>query len=188
MDLQRIFFDNWSGVIRTLIIGVLAYAALVLLLRISGKRTLSKMNAFDLVVTVALGSTLATILLSKNVALVEGILAFALLIGLQYLVAWASVHSPFVRRIVKGEPALLFYRGEFLRETLRRERVTEGEVRAGIRAEGFANLSAVEAAVLETDGSFSIVQKPARGEASSLSNVPRPSENAPARRKRAGNE
>ncbi|WDT81307.1 MAG: hypothetical protein MPW14_06065 [Candidatus Manganitrophus sp.] len=126
MDLHRIFFDNWMGVVRTLIIGVLAYAALVLLLRISGKRTLSKMNAFDLVVTVALGSTLATILLSKNVALVEGILAFALLIGLQYLVAWASVHSPLVRRIVKSEPALLFYRGEFLRETLRRERVTEG--------------------------------------------------------------
>ncbi|NKE71229.1 YetF domain-containing protein [Candidatus Manganitrophus noduliformans] len=186
--MQRIFFDNWAGVVRTLIIGIFAYAALVLLLRISGKRTLSKMNAFDLVVTVALGSTLATILLSKNVALVEGILAFVLLIGLQYLVAWASVHSPFVRRIVKSEPALLFYRGEFLGEAMRRERVTEGEVRAAIRAEGFANLSEIEAVVLETDGTFSVVQRAARGEASSLSNVSRPPESLSDRYRRAGNE
>ena len=54
------FFDSWAGLGRVLVVGVLAYSALVLLLRISGKRTLTKMNAFDLVVTVALGSTLAT--------------------------------------------------------------------------------------------------------------------------------
>ena len=54
-------FDSWAGLGRTLLVGPLAYVALVLLLRISGKRTLTKLNAFDLVVTVALGSTLATV-------------------------------------------------------------------------------------------------------------------------------
>ena len=68
-------FDSWAGLGRVLLVGTLAYVALVLLLRISGKRTLSKLNAFDLVVTVALGSTLATVLLSKTVALAEGVLA-----------------------------------------------------------------------------------------------------------------
>lgn len=63
------FFNAWSDIGRVLVVGGLAYAGLVLLLRLTGKRTLSKMNAFDLVVTVALGSTLATILLSKDVAL-----------------------------------------------------------------------------------------------------------------------
>ena len=76
------FFDNWSDLLRVVVVGTLAYASLVVLLRISGKRTLSKMNAFDLVVTVALGSTLATVLLTKDVALVEGMLAFALLVSL----------------------------------------------------------------------------------------------------------
>ena len=66
------FFDGWAGLLRVLVVGALAYAALVLLLRVSGKRTLSKMNAFDLVVTVALGSTLATVLPSRDVALAEG--------------------------------------------------------------------------------------------------------------------
>ena len=68
------FFDSWAGLLRVLVVGTLAYAALVLLLRVTGKRTLSKMNAFDLIVTVALGSTLATVLLSKDVALAEGVL------------------------------------------------------------------------------------------------------------------
>ena len=68
-------FDTWFGLLRVLVVGTAAYAALVLLLRASGKRTLAKLNAFDLVVTVALGSTLATVLLSKDVALAEGLLA-----------------------------------------------------------------------------------------------------------------
>ena len=87
-------FDSWAGLGRVLLVGTLAYVALVLLLRISGKRTLGKLNAFDLVVTVALGSTLATVLLSKSVALAEGVLALGLLILLQYLIAWLSVRSP----------------------------------------------------------------------------------------------
>jgi uncharacterized membrane protein YcaP (DUF421 family) len=93
-----IFFSGWPSLVRAAIVGVLAYVALVLFLRISGKRTLSKLSAFDLVVTVSLGSTLATILLNKEVALAEGVLAFAVLIGLQYSVAWLSVRSPFIRK------------------------------------------------------------------------------------------
>ena len=68
------FFDSWTGLGRVLVVGTLAYVALVAVLRISGKRTLTKLNAFDLVVTVALGSTLATILLSNSVALADGFL------------------------------------------------------------------------------------------------------------------
>ena len=83
------FFDSWTGLGRVLLVGTLAYVALVLLLRISGKRTLTKLNAFDLVVTVALGSTLATVLLSKSVALAEGVVALALLVSLQYAIALA---------------------------------------------------------------------------------------------------
>jgi uncharacterized membrane protein YcaP (DUF421 family) len=73
------FFDSWFGLLRVVVVGTLAYVALVVLLRASGKRTLAKLNAFDLIVTVALGSTLATVLLSKSVALLEGLVAFILL-------------------------------------------------------------------------------------------------------------
>ena len=73
--------------------GTLAYTALVVLLRTTGKPPLSKMNAFDLIVTVAHGLTLATVLLSKDVALAEGVLAFALLVHLQFAITWLSIRS-----------------------------------------------------------------------------------------------
>jgi uncharacterized membrane protein YcaP (DUF421 family) len=164
-------FDTWGEIRRVVIVGVLAYVALIALLRVSGKRTLSKMNAFDLVVTVALGSTLATILLSQDVALAEGVTAFALLIGLQFVVAWLSVRSKTVARFVKAEPSLLVYRGEMLDGALRAQRVTHEEILAAVRAQGVASLAAVEAVVLETDGSFTIVKPPQEQAASALASV-----------------
>ncbi|MEO7723947.1 MAG: hypothetical protein ABIU29_04550 [Chthoniobacterales bacterium] len=67
------FYDGWYPLLTTLVSGVVAYVLLILLLRLCGKRTLSKWNAFDYVVTIALGSTLATILLSKDITIVQGV-------------------------------------------------------------------------------------------------------------------
>lgn len=156
--MNMIFFDNWQALFRTGVIGVMAYASLIFFLRISGRRTLSKMNAFDLVVTVSLGSTLATILLNKDVTLAQGALAFALLIGMQFAVTWSSVRASWVRKIVTGEPALLMYQGELLSSALRITRVTEDEIMAAVRSEGVETLDEIEAVVLETDGSFSVVK------------------------------
>lgn len=117
--MDKIFFDNWDALFRTGAIGIMAYTSLIFLLRISGRITLSKMNAFDMVITVSLGSTLATILLNKDVALAEGALAFALLIGMQFTVTWSSVRASWVRKIVTGEPALLMCQGAFLPSALR---------------------------------------------------------------------
>ena len=172
--MERIFFDDWEALTRTLIISVLAYVTLIVFLRCSGKRTLAKMNAFDLIVTVALGSTLATVLLSKDVALAEGALAFALLIGLQYAVTWTSVRARWVRRLVTGDPQMLLARGRFLRGPMLRARVTEDEVRAAVRAAGLSDLSMVAAVVLETDGSFSVVRQNDGTGTSSLDGVRRP--------------
>lgn len=168
---DRIFFQSWAGLGRILLAGALAYLALIVLLRISGKRTLSKMNAFDLVVTVALGSLLASVLLSKDVPLAEGVLAFAVLIGLQYVISWLSRRSPRFEALVKSDPALLLYRGRFLERAMRRERVAEVEVLAAIRSHGVADAAEVEAVVLETDGSFSVIPGSGDGPAGSLRNL-----------------
>jgi uncharacterized membrane protein YcaP (DUF421 family) len=131
---------------------------LIVFLRISGKRTLSKMNAFDLVVTVALGSTLATVLLSRSVPLAEGVLALALLICLQFVLTWASVRSRRVRDLIKSEPALLVRDGVYLEKAMRKERMTREEVDAALRESGVAALSGAAAVVLETDGSLSVIE------------------------------
>jgi len=151
-------FDTWFGPVRIVVVGTAAYAALVLILRVSGKRTLAKLNAFDLVVTVALGSTLATVLLSKSVALADGLLGFALLVGLQYAVAWVSVRSPRFGAVVKSEPSLLLHRGRFLDGAMRQQRVTHDEVVSALRSSGLARPEDAAAVVLETDGSLSVVK------------------------------
>ena len=156
-SIHGVLFEGWGSIARTVGVGLLAYAALVFVLRVSGKRTLSKMNAFDFVVTVALGSTLATILLSREVALATGVAALLVLVGMQYVVAWLSVRSPAVRRMTRSEPRLLVRNGEMLHAAMRAERVTKDEVLAAIRFEGFSSLSDVDAMILETDGSFSVV-------------------------------
>lgn len=183
MDLM--FFDSWGSMLRTLVVGVLAYVALIVFLRVSGKRTLTKLNAFDLVVTIALGSTLATVVLSKGVALADGLLAFALLIALQFAVTWSSVRSRRIRRFVTGEPVMLLHRGEFLPAAMRRARVTEDEVRSALRAAGLAELAGAEAVVLETDGSLSVVKRDPDADRSSLVHVIGPADQ---RRARTGSD
>lgn len=153
------FFSNWHSLGRIVVVGGLAYVALIVLLRVSGKRVLSKMNAFDLIVTIALGSTLATVMLSKSVALAEGVLAFALLVLLQLLITWLSVRSRKVSQMVKAEPTLLVRRGELLPRALEQERVVEAEILAAAREHGVMSLSEVEAIILETDGSFSVLRR-----------------------------
>ena len=87
----RMFFDSYHDLVRVAVVGASAYFALVILLRATGKRTLSKMNAFDLVVTVALGSILAATILDDSVSLSEGLLAFVVLCLLQLAVTYVSV-------------------------------------------------------------------------------------------------
>ena len=102
--MEGVFFDGWAVLGRTAAIGMLAYAILIVLLRASGKRKLSKMNAFDFVVTVALGSTLASLLLNKDVSLAQGALAFALL---------AAVRAAGMRSLGDAESVVLETDGSF---------------------------------------------------------------------------
>jgi uncharacterized membrane protein YcaP (DUF421 family) len=168
---MSMFFEGWDNIIRVLAVGSLAYIGLVVLLRISGNRTLSKMNAFDFIVTIALGSTLSSILISKDVTLSQGLTAIALLVGFQFLITWMSIRSQAVRRSVKTEPTLLLRDGEFLHDALTRVRVTEEEVRGAIRQHGMGGLEQVAIVIMETDGSLSVIPKNSAGSLSALNRV-----------------
>ncbi|QDC08416.1 DUF421 domain-containing protein [Oceanicola sp. D3] len=157
MDWSEMLFQGWSGILRTVIVGALGYLFLVVALRISGKRTLAKLNAFDLVVTVAFGSTLAAILLNEDIALAEGATALTLLIALQYAVTSLSVRSSTFARAVRSEPSLLLRDGAPLERAMRAARVTREELETVARREGHRDLSEVAAVILESDGSFSVM-------------------------------
>ena len=158
MASSSVIFDGWEPVGRTLLLGVLAYVALVLLLRVSGKRTLSKMNAFDFVITVALGSTLATVLISEDVSLVQGLAALALLVMLQLVNTFIAVRWPWYQRLLKAQPTLVFFKGRMLDSAMRTQRLTRDEVLAAIREQGLARPEQVDAVVLETEGTLSVIR------------------------------
>ncbi|MGY1915373.1 DUF421 domain-containing protein [Blastococcus sp. SYSU DS0973] len=165
------WFDEWSGVVRVLLVGSAAYVTVVAVLRLSGKRTLTKLNAFDLVVTVALGSTLATILLSSDVAWTEGAVALGLLALLQAVVAWLTVRWPGLRAVVTSRPTLVLRNGEPVRDRMREVRVGISEIRQAVRASGAGDLADVAAVVLESDGSLSVIPAEKYGAGSALEGI-----------------
>ncbi|MEB3279627.1 MAG: YetF domain-containing protein [Lyngbya sp.] len=150
---------SWTTIFHTLVIGTLAYVVLIILLRISGKRTLSKWNAFDFIVTIAFGSILGMILLAEDTSLIQGTVGFGLLVLLQLGVSWLSVNSKQMQALIKAKPALLLYQGKMIPETLKKERITEEDVLAAIRAKGISAIENVEAVVLETNGNFSVIEQ-----------------------------
>lgn len=148
--------EQLNAMLRIVLTGIGAYVSIIVILRISGKRTLAKMNAFDFIVTVALGSILATTLTSQQTPLLNGLTAFATLVLLQYVVAKLATTSERVNQMIKSTPTLLFYKGSYMKGSMRKERVLEIEVLQAIRSSG-TDFERVEAVVLETDGTFSVL-------------------------------
>ncbi|WBQ03395.1 YetF domain-containing protein [Kribbella sp. CA-293567] len=156
---------------RIALVGATAYVTLVVVLRLAGKRTLSKLNAFDFVVTVALGSTLATILLSEDVSFVEGASALMLLALLQFALSWTVTHLPTSRGVVNAAGSVVLLDGELLEDVMARERITPGQVRQAVRGAGLGSLSGAGAVVLETDGSLNVVQRAKMSDRSALTGL-----------------
>ena len=152
-----LFFDGWYNLGRATVIALLGFTALIVVLRVSGKRTLSKLNVFDFVFVVAVGSVFAGTMIEKDVTLFEGLAAMTTLVVFQTVLAHIAARSRGFERLLNGKPTLLFSHGEFLRQALRKERITEEEVRAAIREQGVARVEDVDGVVLENDGSLTVV-------------------------------
>ncbi|WP_226042457.1 YetF domain-containing protein [Natrinema sp. DC36] len=157
MSSANVFFAGWEAILHVIVVGIAMYASLVVFLRLSGSRTIASMNAFDFIVTVALGAVFGRALTANSVALAEALTAFALLIVLQYIAAWLQTRWPRFERALKNDPALLYFRGEFLRDAMGDQRVTESELRGAVRKENVGSMDEVEALVLEPDGKVSVI-------------------------------
>lgn len=167
------WFDSWSAVLRIVLVGAASYVALVVLLRLGGKRILAKLNAFDLVVTVALGSMLASAVLSKDIHYVDALTGMALVISAQWFVSRVTSWLPGGRWFVNAEPTLVVRHGEVLDTALAKVRLTRGEVLQAVRSSGNGGLDAVAAVVLEPDGTLSVISRSSTGDEQALLEVAR---------------
>lgn len=171
------WLNEWNQLLRIISIGLPVYLMLIVLLRLTGSRSLSKMNAFDSVVSVALGSALATAIMTEGLPGALALGAIALLMGLQFAISWLAVRFHMIEKLTKATPVLLFLEGQYLDDDLRRARLARAAVRAAIRAHGHARVEGVFAVVLETDGSLSVIGHSPAACASALEGV----EGVPAR-------
>lgn len=153
------WFESWNSIAQIVITGVVCFIGLIVFLRVAGKRTLTKMNAFDFIMTFTIGSTLATTITSDDTTVSEGLSALAIIIFVQYAIAWLEVRSNWFQKLVKANPSVLFYDGDFRQEVMRKERITKVEVMAAMRYSGMHDPSQVKLVLMETDGQLSVIPK-----------------------------
>lgn len=159
MDDITFLWNGWQAIIRIVVVGILCYVALVVILKVSGKRTLASLTAFDFVITVAIGAVYGRLLTAKDVSISEAITAFVLLAILQSLFSWLQMRYKIFRTIFTSKPKLLYYRGEFLEKAMKKEGVAKSELIGEVRKKGYGDLEEIELIILENDASFSIIGK-----------------------------
>jgi uncharacterized membrane protein YcaP (DUF421 family) len=152
-------FENWHATLDDAIRAAVAYLVIVATLRAIGEQALAKMRAYDLIVTVTLGSVVASIAFSRNTALVDGIAIMITFVLMQEMIRWAQSRSKAVRKIVIEPPRLVVWDGHVLADRVRRWHLTIEEIRAAVRRAGIAGISEVQAVVLENDGDWSVVRR-----------------------------
>lgn len=169
--MEKIFFDDWKSLQDIALCSLCAFLTVFTLVRLSGKRTLAKLNAFDFIVTVTLGSTLSSMILAK-VTIVEGTIALAIIILMQYIMAWLSKSSKILEKVINCNPTLLYYNGVFLEDAMKKEGITKEEIHAEIRLYRMERLDEVMAVVLELNGEISVIKKsPVKTGTSSLDDI-----------------
>ena len=143
----------WNIVLRTMII----YVTLLVGLRLAGKREIGQMNIFDLVVLLLIANAVQNAMVGPDTSVVGGILAAVVLLVMNVIVARLRLQWPWLRKLVEGSPTVLISHGELIAAHLRREGIDQEVLEAALREHGVAKVNEVELAVLEIDGSISVI-------------------------------
>lgn len=152
------FLFSANALIRGIALSTLGLAWVILLVRLVGTRTLSKMTAFDFLVTLTSASLLATACAASSAsAFFQPVAAITTLILAQTALAFFRRRSRKLKRWLENEPLLLVRDGQFLDGALRHARVSRGDIMAKLRAFNVDDLATVSAAVLETTGDISVM-------------------------------
>ena len=133
------------------------YVVLIALIRLVGLRSFSKMSSFDFAMTVAVGSVLASTIVSASPPLLQASVALASLFGVQFVIALLRKHTSWATHVVDNEPLVLMAGDRMLRDNLKRARVTENDVWAKLREANVLDPCEVRAVVLETTGDISVL-------------------------------
>lgn len=154
--MEEWFNTSWESVITIVVNAIGIYLAIMIFTRLTGKRSFSKMSSFDFAMTVAIGSMIASTVLSSTVTLTTGILGLAMIYGLQISIAFLRNFRG-VSDLVDNTPLMLMDGNKILKKNLHKAKVTEGDLRSKLREANVLNLSQVKAVVFEATGDISVL-------------------------------
>jgi uncharacterized membrane protein YcaP (DUF421 family) len=139
----------------------IVYLFLVVAIRVSGKREVGQMSVLELVVILIISDAVQNSMIGENLSLWGGMVAVVTLLTLDFVLRTMSLRSPRLRKTLQGEPRLLIRDGRLLEKALREEGLSQDEVEVAVRARGIERIDQVALAVLETNGSISVIPREA---------------------------
>lgn len=145
----------WEFVLR----GLIVYAALLFLMRVSGKRQIGQLSPLDLVLLLIISNAVQNAMNGGDNSVTAGLILAATLFGADVLVGYGTWRSRLLEALVEGRPEIIIHQGEIFQDVMRRERITPRELQKALRRNGCARVEDVHFAILETDGTISVIQK-----------------------------
>ena len=153
------FFSSWPQVGEVAAKGSITYLAIIVALRFFGMQALAQMSAYDLIATIALGSFVANLAFSPDLAVVAGIAGILAVLVLQEGLRYLIFRIRHTRKLVAEEPCVVVWRGQVLEDRLASFHIAIEEVRAAVRRAGMASFEEAQAVVLENDGNWFVVPR-----------------------------
>ncbi|GAA5047347.1 hypothetical protein GCM10023208_03610 [Erythrobacter westpacificensis] len=154
-----LFETSWAQLGEVALAAVLAYLAIILIVRVNGSRTTSQLNSFDWIINVMIGSLAASGVLLEDVSLLAALVAIVVLTGLQFLLTWITRKSSTAEAVVKQEPVLLTHKGQFLEQAMTKTRISKDEIMTALRGNGMTSVRDANWVVLETNGTLSVIPR-----------------------------
>ena len=152
------FTINWHGALEIVLRTTIIYVLVLLGIRLTGKREVGQMTPFDLTLLLLLSNSVQNAMTGSDTSLVGGIVAAVVLLVLNYILAEVSGMNRKFRKLIQGSPSLLVHNGEIITAHMAKEHVSMDELNRAFREHGCVQVHDVALAVLEVDGSISVLK------------------------------
>lgn len=143
----------WEFVLR----GLIVYLFLIVILRVTGKRQIGQMSPFDLVLLLVLSNAVQNSMNGGDNSVAAGLILSVTLVAVNWITAYATYRSKAAERLIEGVPQILVHNGKIYGKALEQAQLTREELMSAIRTEGYTDIRSIRTAILENDGTISVI-------------------------------
>lgn len=154
---MTLFDITWTEIGEILLRVLIVYLIVLAGMRLLGKREIAQLSVIDFVLVLLIANAVQNAMVGEDTSVIGGIVAAAALFGINFVMRWVILRNKRINRLLEGEPVMLIYKGKIQTKNLRRVQITDDELMAVVREHGVAGPEDVDLAMLEVNGSISIL-------------------------------